>query len=296
MTAAQEAVLDRDEVAFTALFPAAATANAAQAWARIAEIGRTAGQAKLGMLVTYPELERATVDKHVQDVVLTAWFDFSSIYSTQDQVFQTTWYFQRGEENPQWFLGDLKIEHSSVHYDPLIGDLFILPEAHFDALAMDWEEAINPEPLLTRAFQAMLAEDFEALKSCSVAGSIFYAWDRRIDLPTVATDPSGYGQDNRRQTMRFFRQEMMGLRNVARELKVDPADLLPFFNAYSISAMPERCTKLELVVNFEGAGLPEAVASLAVGWGATHLKDRWLVETLWVEDASIWEYQLVYTP
>jgi hypothetical protein len=133
---------------------------------------------ELMRLTSYPELERAASHLHVKRLILDMWFDLNHIYEGSDNVYHSTWVFRRGASDPQWKIENMKIQRAGPAYGALLIDLNQVSQPDFWALGMEWEESVDPTPLLLDTLKALADEDMEALKACTLDGALFHAYPR----------------------------------------------------------------------------------------------------------------------
>jgi hypothetical protein len=177
----------------------------------------------------------------------------------------------------------MKIQRTSLAYGALLIDLNQLFEPELSSLGMEWEESVDPTPLLIDTLKALADEDIEALKTYTLDGTLFYAYDNGVEMPTVANDSSFSGKHNREQSLTYLQQQISNLRQGLGQLQANIKDLEPYFTAYRILSMPPECTKLKLAVTFDGKGLSKSVNSLTLSWAAARINEKWLAESMGIQ-------------
>ena len=289
MISAQEALEEEDAQRFQSLFSRSFQITGRTVWQRLMAEKDSNLSDELMRLTSYPELERAASHLHVKRLILDMWFDLNHIYGGRDNVYHTTWVFRRGASDPQWKIENMKIQRASPAYGALLIDLNQLYQPDFSALRMEWEESVDPTPLLLDTLKALADEDMEALKSYTLDGALFHAYDNGVEMPTVANDDTVSGKHNREQSLTYLQQQVDNLRKGLVQLKVDIKDLEPYFTAYRILSMPAECTKLRLAMTFDGRGLSKNESSLTLSWAAARVKEKWLAESMGIQ--SIQSYR-----
>lgn len=287
MAVAQEALAQKDSESFQSLFSKNFQTTARTVWERLIMLEDSSSAEEMMLLTSYPELERTTTDVHVNKLYLDMWFDLSRMYGGRNHIYQATWVFRRGGFGQKWFLENLRIERSSLAYGALLIDLKALLRSEFSALGMEWEESIDPTHLLINTLQAMADGDIEALKAYTVDGTLFYAHEYGIELPTVANDDSAMGKHNREQSLAYLQQQVKNLKQGSGHLKVNIRDLEPYFIAYSVVSMPQECTKLKLAIEFDGRPLSKGINSFILSWAAVRLNDKWLAQSMGIHSIQI---------
>jgi hypothetical protein len=289
---AQLAILEQDQESFSSLFAPACQQHGQEAWQSIQEIRFRIPEQQWHVVTAHPELVRDSHDKHVCALTLHAWFDYSRPYCEEWQAYHVEWALVRSLEDTPWQLAAVKLEEQPDTYDPLISELHIMPESAFQALNMSGQQSISPAPLLERTLQALAAGDMDALWATTTGGSLFRALDAGISMQKIDASERAGGRQNRMQIYNFYLDQANNLRDFAQKLRVEPLDLVPYFNAYTVAAMPQHCTKLELKIHFEGAGVPQFSKGLAVSWAAAYVKESWLVESMYIDLVEYYEYHL----
>jgi hypothetical protein len=289
MISAQEALEEEDSERFQSLFSKSFQTTGRTVWQHLMYEKDSNLNDEMVLLISYPELERATTAIRVKRLVLDMWFDLNHTYEGRNNVYHTTWTLRRGGSDPRWKLENLKIQRSSLAYGALLTDLNQLFQSDFSALGMEWEESIDPTLLLIKTLEALAKEDMEALKAYTLDGTLFYAYDNGIEMPTVANDNTVRGKHNREQSLTYLQRQVSNLKQGLGHLKTNIKDLEPYFTAYRILSMPAECTKLRLAITFDGRGLSKEVKSLTLSWGAARVNEKWLAESMGIQ--SIQSYQ-----
>ncbi len=288
MVVAQEALAQKDSESFQSLFSKNFQTTARSIWERLIMLKDSSSTEEVMLLTSYPELERTTTDVHVNKLYLDMWFDLGHIYGGRNHIYQTTWVFRRGGFGQKWCLENLRIERSSLAYGALLIDLNALLRSEFSALGMEWEESIDPTHLLINTLQAMADGDIEALKAYTVDGTLFYAHEYGIEMPTIANDDSAMGKHNREQSLAYLQQQVKNLKQGSGHLNVNIRDLEPYFIAYSVVSMPQECTKLKLSIEFDGRPLSKGIKSFILSWAAARLNDKWLAQSMGIHSIQIY--------
>ena len=283
MISAQEALEEEDSERFQSLFSKSFQTTARTLWQLLMNEKDSDLGDEIVLLTSYPELERATTNIHVKRLVLDLWFDLSQTYEGRNNVYHTTWALRRGGSDPRWRLENLKIRRSSLAYGALLIDLNQLLQSDFSALGMEWEESMDPTLLLINTLEALANEDIEALKAYTLDGTLFYAYDNGVEMPTVANDNTVRGKHNREQSLTYLQRQISNLKQSFVHLKASIKDLEPYFTAYRIVSMPAECTKLRLAITFDGRGLSKKVKSLTLSWAAARVNEKWLAESMGIQ-------------
>ena len=264
MISAQEALEEEDAERFQSLFSKNFRITGRTVWQRLMAEKESSLSDELMRLTSYPELERATTHLHVKRLILDIWFDLNHAYGGRDNVYHTTWVFRRGALDPEWKIENMKIQRTSLAYGALLIDLNQLFDPELSSLGMEWEESVDPTPLLIDTLKALADEDMEALKAYTLDGTLFLAYDNGVEMPTVANDNTVSGKHNREQSLTYLQQQISNLRKGLGQLQTNIKDLEPYFTAYRILSMPSECTKLKLAMTFDGKGLSKNVNSLTL--------------------------------
>lgn len=283
MISAQEALEEEDAERFQSLFSKNFQITGRTVWQRLMTEKGSNLSDELWRLTNYPELERAINHLHVKRLILDMWFDLSHAYEGRDNVYHTSWVFRRGASDPQWKIENMKIQRTGFAYGALLIDLNQLSQADLSALNMEWEESIDPTPLLIHTLEALADEDIEALKAYTLDGTLFQAYDNGIEMPSVANDNTVSGKHNREQSLTYLQQQTSNLKKALAQLKANPKDVEPYFTAYRILSMPADCTKLKLSMTFDGRGLSKKVNSLTLSWAAARVNEKWLAESMGIQ-------------
>ena len=283
MISAQEALGEEDSERFQSLFSKSFKTTGRAVWQHLTNVTDSNLGDEMMLLTSYPELERVATTIRVKRLVLDTWFDLNHSYEGRNNVYHTTWIFRRGGSDPRWRLEDLKIQRSSRAYGALLTDLNQLFQSDFSALGMEWEESIDPTLLLVKTLEALANEDIEALKAHTLDGTLFYAYDNGIEMPTVANDETFRGKHNRDQSLTYLQRQISDLKQGLGHLKTNIKALEPYFTAYRIVSMPAECTKLRLAITFDGRGLSKKLKSLTLSWGAARVNEKWLAESMGIQ-------------
>ncbi|MGD8413012.1 MAG: hypothetical protein PVF33_02200 [Candidatus Latescibacterota bacterium] len=281
MEGAKEAVRTNDFDRFQAQFEDQAAAKLA--WDSFDRLAARSGRYQLGRFAAFPGLVRAQTGLHVSRVELMAWFDLSRETERRGDVYRTAWSFARADS--AWTMDKMRINRAHSTYHELLRDLQQLSYREYLTLQMDWEELVDPLPLMKSWLEAAQREDYKAIESRMVAGVYPRAFEMNIDLPTLAAgERRGGGRENRESAKAKMESSMADLREAAGKLGLDPVELEPFFGAYAVTSMPENCTKLTMVLEFEGDAVPEKkVRGFTVEWSAAYINHRWLIEDMQVK-------------
>jgi hypothetical protein len=283
MISAQEALEEEDSERFRSLFSMSFQTTGRTVWQHLMNEKDSTLRDEIMLLISTPELERATTNIHVKRLVLDVWFDLNHWYEGRNSIYHTTWIFRRGGSDPRWKLENLKVQRSSHAYGALLIDLNQLFQSDFSALGMAWEESIDPTPLLINTLEAMANNDMEALKAYALDGTLFHAYDNGIEMPTVANDNSFRGKHNREQSLTYLQRQVSNLKQALGHLRVNIKDLEPYFTAYRVASMPAECTKLKLAITFDGRGLSKEFKSLTLSWAAARVNEKWLAESMGIQ-------------
>ena len=286
MKNAQEALENEDAALFESTFTKHSTPEARSMWKRFLKRKASSDNGQIILLIKYPELERATTTIHVKRLILDVWFDLSN----KNNIYKTSWEFIREQSNSQWKIGNIRIDNvSGSIYGILLTDLNEMFQSNFLALDMNGEESLNPAPLLTNTFNALVNEDIEALKTYTVDGTLFSAFSKGIEMPTIENGNTVSGRYNRDQSLSFLKEQIQNIKQSSKDLGVSPNQLIPYFTAYSITSIPDYCTKLKFYIDFDGKPISKDVKSFSVSWSAARLHERWLVESMLIKSMAIYE-------
>ncbi|MFH1844775.1 MAG: hypothetical protein ABIF77_16415 [bacterium] len=294
MSGARDAVADGEYVLFEALYGSLAPENADADWRSLQDANEDLGGYLLKMLLEAPELERATVGAHITELILHTWFDFTSPGNAFLNGYHTVWQFGRDPDSDSWCLVQVQIEWGHEVGNAVAMDLRRLAETNLAALGLDWELSVGPDPLLAKALDALAAGDLDKIKACSLDGALFFATERGVRLPSVDITESGRGRTNRWYAEESWRSQINNTRWYARELKTEPEEILPYFNAYRIVAMPDHCMQVALTITFQNLGLPRHIAGLALTWSAGYVENRWLLDEMYVDAVTSYEYRFTF--
>jgi hypothetical protein len=286
MNNVHEALENEDAALFESTFAKHSAPEARSIWKRFLKRKASGDNGQIIQLITYPELERATTTVHVNRLILDAWFDLGN----KNNIYKTSWEFIREQSDSQWKIGNIRIDKvSGSIYGILLTDLNKMFQSSFLALDMNWEESINPAPLLTETFNALVNEDIEALKTYTVDGTLFSAFRKGIEMPTIENDDTVSGRYNRDQSLSFLEEQIQNIKQSSKDLGVSPDQLMPYFNAYSITSIPDYCTKLRLFIEFDDKHISKDIKRFAVAWSAARLHERWLIESMLIKSIAIYE-------
>ena len=280
MEGARDAIQRNDFRRFQALF--GGRADAKSTWDAIGRLTSRSGNYHVKRLTACPGVERAESGIHVSHLVLKEWFDLSRETGNRGDVYQTTWTFARGDS--AWTLWKMRIDRANTSYHALLRDMQQMGYREYLTLGMDWEEFVDPLPLMRRWLEAAAEEDYDALESRMVAGVYPRAFDMNIDLPTLASDDDWAGDSNRDSAEKMMEEPIATLKKAAESLGLKPDELAPYFGAYGVTSMPENCTKLQFYISYDGDEVPaEKVTDFSVEWSATYINSRWLIEDMLVK-------------
>jgi hypothetical protein len=256
--------------------------DAKPSWDAIARLKSRSGNYRVNRLTACPRIERAEPGIHVSRLVLTEWFDLSRETDNGGDVYQTTWTFARGDT--AWTLWNMRIDRANTSYHALLRDMQQMAYREYLTLGMDWEEFVDPLPLMRRWLEAAAEEDFDALQTRMVAGVYPRAFDMNIDLPTLASDDDWAGESNRESAEKMMEESSTALKKSAEKLGLETEELAPYFGAYTVTAMPENCTMLQFYIEYDGEEVPaKKVTGFSVEWSASYINSRWLIEDLLVK-------------
>ncbi len=288
MQKAHEAVKNDNVASFDSLFLSAEKSQ--KVWERINKAKEWRGAFRIVELTETPELERAVTTIHVSKLTLQTWFYFHEADKRHDKLFSTKWSFERSEN--EWVIDDIYFNHGLSQYGDIMNDLRQMSRLSFQAMAMDWEEGIDPAPVLDRTYQALSEGNIETLKACTVDGTMFRAHSQNVDMPRIDTGNTAGGKYNRKISKDFWDNNIENIKNFSASLGVAPEFLRPYFGAYRVTSMPPKCTKLMMRMEYDGSrieGLAKNVGKFKVSWTAARMYQRWLAESMYIE--SIEAYQ-----
>jgi hypothetical protein len=277
-------VQNDDQMGFEALFTSPSVAK--PAWKRLTNMKWNDGEFKVGQLTSFPEIERATATVHVKKLTVQFWFDLNPSPGKGGEVYETTWNLVRTTAG--WKLSGLRVDRAHASYGDLVRELGRMDQFSFKSLNMDWEDYGDPSALLVRALQAMERDDVAALRLCTVDGALFRAFEKNIEMPTVSNGNTPSGRSNRKQSARYLEDQVKGLRKASEMLGMTVTDLAPLITAYRINRMPSKCTKIRLLIGYEGESANADVTSFDVGWTAAYVMQKWLAEYVGVEAVRGW--------
>ncbi len=173
MESARAAIEKKDEMAFQALFRKGGASRARSVWQKINREMGVRGFSRIVELTGALELERAVPGIHVSSLSVTAWFHFFVNDKRGGKISSTTWQFKRSGDGSVWALENLTFNHGFSSYGDIMVDLHQMSRLSFLAMAMDWEESIDPTPLLEKTFRALTLKDLEILNGCTLDGTLF---------------------------------------------------------------------------------------------------------------------------
>ncbi|MFC1890722.1 hypothetical protein ACFL4G_13300 [Thermodesulfobacteriota bacterium] len=292
MEAAGAALRNADEAAFLTLYAVDAQPMARMEWRGLQRWEGGFSGTRAGQVIIPPGLERITTDIHVLRLKIHAWFDFTSILESRNTIYRASWDFKRDDVDGRWHLWSLAVDRPRYGYDALIEDLRRLHPSEFHALGMEWEAGVDPSPLLRKALRSLAAGDLEAFKNMTLWGAFFRALDRNIPLPTVDMSDSTNGIYNSKASLDFLKQQIRNLREAADRVHVKPLDFEPYFTAYGVHSLPEKCTKLDLEIEMDGRRLMDTMEKITVKWIAVRLKGKWLIDEITVASMIVQTLQL----
>jgi hypothetical protein len=284
MAGVQEAIKTENQQQFESLFTTAATARTV--WNALMKWKYDEGEGRVLELTTGPAIERATTDVHVKRLNIRTWYELDSGFENRPRVISTKWAFVRSDD--VWKLSGLRIDSSAGSYGDLVREFNRMDHFSFEALGMDWEERIDPSPVISRALRAMSDSDMTRLKSCTVDGALFRAYDRRIELPTIANGPTGSGRYNRESSVEFLSGQIKDFHKASGLLQMGVDDLMPLVNAYRVTSMPRHCKKVKLLIVYDGEYAASDVTNFSVTWSAAYIMQKWLAEVVGVGSINAW--------
>ena len=273
-----------DQLGFQEFFTSPSVAK--PAWKHLTNMKWNDGEFKVEQLTSFPEIERATANVHVKKLNVHFWFDLNPSPGKGGEVYETTWNLVRTTEG--WKLSGLRVTRAYSSYGDLVRELGRMDQFSFKSLKMDWEDYGDPSALLVRALQAMERDDVAALKLCTVDGALFRAFEKSIEMPTVANGSTPSGRSNRKQSAKYLEDQVKGLRKASEMLGMTVDDLAPLITAYRINRMPARCTKIRLLIGYDGLAANADITSFDVGWTAAYVMQKWLAEYVGVEAVRGW--------
>jgi hypothetical protein len=288
MQNAHEAVKNDNVSAFDSLFFSAQKAR--KIWERINKAKEWRGMYRVIEFTEAPVIERAVPTIHVDKLALQAWFYFPQADKRHDKLFSTKWTFVKIED--KWGLEDIYFNHGLSQYGDIMNDLRQMSRLSFQAMAMDWEKGIDPTPVLDRMYQALAEGNIEALKACTIDGTMFRAGSQNVAMPRIATGNTAGGKYNRKISQDSWEHNINNIKNFSSNMGVTPEFLRPYFGAYRIASMPSKCTKVLMRMEYSGKGIPELTGKIGrfrLSWAAARMYQRWLAESMYIE--SIEGYQ-----
>jgi hypothetical protein len=273
-----------DQTGFEALFTSPSVAK--PAWKRLTNMKWNDGEFKVDQLTSFPEIERATANVHVKKLTVQFWFDLNPSSGKGGEIYETTWNLVRSTEG--WKLSGLRVTKAFTSYGDLVRELGRMDQFSFKSLNMDWEDYGDPSALLVRALEAMERDDVAALRLCTVDGTLFRAFEKSIEMPTVSNGNTPSGRSNREQSAKYLEDQVKGLQKASEMLGMTVNDLAPLITAYKINRMPSKCTKIRLLIGYDGESANADVTSFDVGWTAAYVMHKWLAEYVGVEAVRGW--------
>jgi hypothetical protein len=281
MRGANEAVTANDPRRFESLF--AEPGAGKSAWSAVQRFQREYGVYSTGVVTTPPEIDRATTDVHLRALTMEAWYDFTRDHTVNGpSVAHTTWQFYRSDDG--WKLDHLRIDTSMSDYSEIIPILMKMSYGELMSLNMDWEESVDPTPVLAGALRAIGRKDVEMLKRCAVGGVIVQAFDEDVELPDLYHGHRTSVRLKRKNAEKALYGQIDRLWRYCRKLESSPTGLIPYFTAYHVVSMPSGCTQLRFNVEFDGGGVPAPVESFFVEWRAAFVAHKWLAGSLQVKN------------
>lgn len=284
MAGVQEAIKTGDQQQFESLFTNDGTARTV--WNALMKWKDDEGEGRVLELTTGPAIRRATTEVHVKKLTVRTWYELDSGYENRPRVINTKWTFVRSDD--LWKLDGLRIDSSAGSYGDLVREFNQMDHYSFEALGMDWEERIDPSPVISRALRAMSDSDMTRLKACTVDGTLFRAYDRRVEMPTIANGPTGSDCYNRESSTEFLNGQIKDFHKASGLLQLGADDLMPLVNAYRITSMPRHCKKIKLLILYDGECAASDVTNFSVTWSAAYIMQKWLAEVVGVESINAW--------
>ncbi|UCH84917.1 MAG: hypothetical protein JSW50_04305 [Candidatus Latescibacterota bacterium] len=279
MQGVRTAIQQEDQARFEGYFPAGS--NAKSLWKWLMKTKWDEGGHYVMQLLEHPEIERASTELHVEKLAMCVWFEIDKGYKTHNEIQSVTWTFERGDSG--WGLNKLRFDPAHTSYGDIIRDLNRMDHYSYEALAMDWEERVDPSPVLMRTLTALGNEDLDALKVCTVDGTMFVAFSKGIEFPNLASGNTVSGRSNRDGCAEFLNRQIKAMREASGELKVNAVDLERYVTAYRVLSMPRNCTKLKMAMSFAQPTVPDHVTAIKVSWAASYVMQKWLAEYVGVD-------------
>jgi hypothetical protein len=279
---ARDAINQEDEAGFRGLYATDAEIRGRDNWNELKNTRWNWGDYIISRLSEVPGLERKETGLHIERLDLHVWFDFTKDSGEIEDVYRTKWSLVR--EDSLWRLNYVSIDKDATGYGQWMNGLHRMGYRDFLAMEMAWEEGYDQTPLLARAWGAVAAGDAHVLKPLFVDGALFHALEANVDIPGTANDEHGPGENNRSTAYRRLTEQIDRMHEGTTILEVDPLALAPFFGAYRVTSMPDDCTKLSLIAEFDGTSVPsKKVTRFSLIWTGVYLKSRWLIETMHAE-------------
>jgi len=277
MQGAHEAIVARNPGQFRRLF--AGENGGTLAWRRIERYQRKYGNYVKDVMTTAPVLDRALTDVHVRALVVEVWYDFSRDHTISvTPLHKTTWKFER--DGSEWRLENVALSASWFEYEGMVRRLLHTPHVDMVSLDMDWEESVDPSPVLAQFLRAASRKDVAGLQRCATNGVVLQAELRDVDLPNVHNGSRFVGQMSAAYAKNALHKQIGRLQKASRRLDTSPSGLIPYFTAYRVVSMPAECTQLQMWIEFDGGGVPAPVSSFAVDWCAAFVAHKWLAISL----------------
>jgi hypothetical protein len=273
MNNAHDAIVARSQKQFETLFVGKSAPRVA--WRAIQRYRDDYGHYELGLVTTPPGIERSVTDVHVTDLTIEAWYDFSADHTVKiTPIHHTIWRFER--EGEGWKLAALHVKATTSGYEGTVQRLYNTPYPTLAALNMDWEESVDPSPLLAQALRAVAREDVIELQRCATNGAVLQASVNDVELPDVHNGSRYVGGMSTTYAEDAIRKQIRGIRRTSDALETSPTGLIPFFTAYRVVSMPADCTQLRVNIAFDGDGVPAPVNGFMVDWCGAYIANKWL--------------------
>ncbi|NIM65386.1 MAG: hypothetical protein GTO51_05275 [Candidatus Latescibacteria bacterium] len=287
MDSARTAVKKGDFESYQSLY--SAISQAKTDWNEIESQKKRRGLNRILQLMEPIELERENPSVRITSLSVEAFISFFDEDAAGKTRTPITWKFRRGEGRSKWMLADLNIDLAEVEYGSLLRDLQRMSRIHFLALQMDWEESINPRPLLLKVYRALAAEDMETLKATTLDGTLFSAFEKKVEMPTLAYEDDVSGRHNRDISTEYLKDLIKNVRIFSNELGISPEELIPYFGSYGVTSLPSGTSKLRVRMNFDGESLSDKVRRFALAWIACRINGRWLIDSVYIESYELYE-------
>jgi hypothetical protein len=284
MEGVKEAIKTKNQAKFASLFTTATASRSP--WSGLMKWKQKEGEYLILQVTSGPKIERATANVHVNKLILHTWHELPTEYENITAVYHTKWTFAHADDG--WKISALRVSSSAGNYGDLLRDFNRMDHFNFNALEMDWEEHVDPSPVVARALLAIGAGDLDRLKSCTLDGALFRAYEKRIELPTIANGPHGSGRHNRENSAKFLDAQIRDFDRASGMLAMGVEELVPLVNAYRITSMPRNCKKVRLLIDFNKEGSDTDVTGFTVSWTAAYIMQKWLAEVVCVETIRSW--------